>query len=68
MGRAFCHEGRGLLWARLAVLAWRGFFRARTVATARARTYTRISAAGREGFTDAEKISRWRRKRERPKS
>ena len=36
-----------LLWARLVLLAWRGFFRARTVATARVQTYTRMSGAGR---------------------
>lgn len=36
-----------LLWARLVLLAWRGFFRARTVATARVQTYTRMSGVGR---------------------
>ena len=26
MGRALCHEGRGLLWAKLAIPRGRGFF------------------------------------------
>ena len=46
MGRALCHEGRGLLWAKLAIPRGGGFFPGPKSGNSAVQTYTRISAVG----------------------